>query len=172
MKYDQIKVSDPAVQAFVDTFLTHRTINLDYYKRVPEEKYDFRMVNTGNRKSDSPRESIVHQTIVTRRYIDGIKTGKLTFGHTSFQHVGDSEVPTKQYLLSEFNNSTAELMELLLVPNISRKAVQAPWSSVPISAISCLDGLSSHEVLHTGWNLAIMDHLGIERFPSLQKMWG
>lgn len=76
------KITDPQAKAFIEQFLRDREINKEFYKRVPEDKFDFRMVNTPQRKSDS------------------------------------------------------------------------------------------HEILHQGWNLAIMDHLAIERFPALQEMWG
>ena len=32
--------------------------------------------------------------------------------------------------------------------------------------------LRDHDILHVGWNLALMDHLNMERFPSLREHWG
>lgn len=93
-------ITHPEAKRFLESFLGNREINKEYYKRVPEDKYDFRMVDTPERK------------------------------------------------------------------------VKAPWSSNPIPAIASLWGLDYHEVLHMGWNLAVMDHLNIHRFPALKEMWG
>ena len=32
--------------------------------------------------------------------------------------------------------------------------------------------LRDHDILHVGWNLSLMDHLDMERFPSLREYWG
>jgi len=73
------KITDPQAKAFIEQFLRDREINREFYKRVPEDKFDFRMVNTPQRKSDSPRESLAHQIDTTRDYINGVKTGVLQF---------------------------------------------------------------------------------------------
>jgi hypothetical protein len=41
-----------------------------------------------------------------------------------------------------------------------------------VLAVDMLWGLDSHEILHQGWNLALMDHLKIESFAELKAMWG
>lgn len=79
---------------------------------------------------------------------------------------------SKEELLAEFDSTGRELIELLSDPNVSGKRVKVPWAKESISAIQALHGLQSHEVLHTGWNLAVMDHLDIERFPGLKSTWG
>ena len=133
--------TDPATRALWEQFCRDREINVEFYRRVPEEKLDFRMVDTPQRKSDSPRESLVHLIDSTREYVNGVKTGE-------------------------------ELFLLLSDPTIGNQKITVPWSKEPIPAVSALWGLDSQEILHTGWNLALIDHLGIERFPSLKAMWG
>jgi hypothetical protein len=79
---------------------------------------------------------------------------------------------TKQDLLDELDKSTQELASLLREPDVASRMVQVPWSENPITAVQTLYGLDSHEVLHTGWNLAVMDHLDKKRFLSLKEIWG
>jgi len=71
------KITHPQAKFFIQQFLRDREINYQFFKRVPEEKMDFRMVDTPQRKSDAPRESLAHQIDTTRDYINGIKTGVL-----------------------------------------------------------------------------------------------
>lgn len=165
------KISDPQAKAFLEQFLRNREINKEFYKRVPEDKFDFRMVDTHERKSDSPRESLAHQIDTTRDYINGVKTGVLQFG-IKYDDLQEPENLTKNELLIELEESEQELIEVLSDPEIGNKKVKVPWSKEAIPAISSLWGLDSHEILHQGWNLAIMDHLNIERFPALKAIWG
>ena len=129
------------------------------------------MVDTPERKSDSPRESLTHQIDTTRDYISGIKTGILKFKN-SYEDLVDPTKLTKSQLLQLLETTEEELIRILTDPEIGNKKVQVPWSRDPIPAIASLWGLDSHEILHTGWNLAVMDHLNIERFSALKKMWG
>src|SRR3990167_3508473 len=76
---DISKVTDPQAKAFIEQFIRDREINKEFYKRVPEDKLDYRIVNTPKKKSDSPRESLTHQIDTTRDYIKGVKTGVLKF---------------------------------------------------------------------------------------------
>jgi hypothetical protein len=46
-----------------------------------------------------------------------------------------------------------------------------PWGG-SIQALDTLYLIRDHEILHVGWNLAIMDHLEMERFQSLKDAWG
>lgn len=146
-------------KAFLDQFLVNRKINVEVYKRIPEEKFEYRMVDTAQRKSDSPRESIIHQIYVTRNYIHAVKTGKLEWNDEIYSKLVDPKVESynKHQLLEELNKTEHELKDLL---------------KDPVTTVSMLYGLNDHEILHQGWNLAIMDHLNIERFPELEEMWG
>lgn len=168
---DVSKITNQSAKKFIITFLANRYINTEFYRRVPEERFDFRMINTPQRKSDSPRESLVHQVDTTRDYIQGIKTGVLIFDNKYDDLVGPEKL-SKLELLKKLEETEKELVEVLGDSEISNKKVQVPWRKEPISAIDSLWGLDSHEVLHTGWNLAIMDHLNIERFPALKRIWG
>ena len=63
-------------------------------------------------------------------------------------------------------------MKTLSRQDIGQVKVKVKWSKNPILALQMIWGLNNHEILHTGWNLAYMDFLGIERFPQLKAMWG
>jgi len=156
---------------FLNTFFASRNINKEFYKRVPEDKFDFRMVDTPERKSDSPRESLAHQIDTTRDYIKGVKNGVLTFG-IKYEDLPKPIMLTKDQLLSKLEEAEKELIDLLSDRATFDKKVKVSWSQEPIPALASLWGLDSHEILHTGWNLALMDHLNIVRFPALKQMWG
>lgn len=166
------KVTDAEARAFLDEFLVDRRINTEYYKRVPEHKLDFKMVDTPQIQSDSPRKSLDHHIYVTRKYIYGIRTGELKFDGITDKPLENPENMSKEELLKEFNDSTRELIELLALADIADKLVKVPWDNKPVRAVTVLDGLDKHEIFHQGWNLALMDHLGVERFPELRQMWG
>jgi len=168
---DISKIINPEAKAFINQFLKDREINKEFYKRVPEDKFDFRMVDTPKRKSDSPRKSLAHQIDTTRDYINGVKTGTLQFG-VKYDDLVEPLRLSRDELLAKLEESEKELIEVLSDSGIGNKKVKVPWSQEAIPAVSSLWGLDSHEILHAGWNLAIMDHLGIERFPALQQMWG
>lgn len=167
-----MKIIDPEIKRFLDIFLNDRAINKEFYKRVPEDKLDFHMVDRPERKSDSPRQSIAHQVYVTRKYIYGVKTGTLKFDGIVEKPLLRSEIMSKKELLDELEETEKELIALLNDPTTAKKVVTVPWSKDPVPAIVSLWGLQSHEVLHIGWNLAVMDHLNIERFSLLKQTWG
>ena len=168
---DISKITNINAKAFFDQFLINRNINLEFYQQVPEHNLDYRMVDNPNRKSDSPRESIAHQITTDRQYLDAVKSGELNFG-IEYDDLKKASKLTKQELLHKLEADTQKLIELLSDEENCDKKITVPWSKVPIGVISMLYGLDSHEVLHTGWNLAIMDHLNIERFPALRETWG
>lgn len=168
---DISKITNPEAKRFLRAFLADREINREFYNRVPEESFDFRMVDTPQKKSDSPRESLAHQIDTTRDYINGIKSGVLKFAN-KYEDLSDPSKLSKSELLSKLGKTEQELIEVLSDPEIENKKVKVPWNDDLIPAIASLWGLDSHEILHTGWNLAVMDHLNIERFPALKKMWG
>lgn len=168
---DYSKITNSEAKRFLNTFFASRNINKEFYKRVSEDKFDFRMVDTPERKSDSPRESLAHQIDTTRDYINGVKNGVLKFG-IIYEDLPKSVKLTKDQLLAKLDEAEKELIDLLTDTATHNKKVKVPWSNEPIPALASLWGLDSHEILHTGWNLAIMDHLNIERFPALKQMWG
>jgi len=164
---DYSKVKNPGAKAFLSVYFPNRNLNLEFYKRVPEDKLDFRMTP----KSDSPRESMAHQIDAERDYLGGVENGKLKFG-VEYEDLKDLSKYSKADLLNMLEAEDKRLVDLLSDEKNCKRRVLAPWSSVPMSAIMMLYGMSSHEVLHTGWNLALMDLLGIERFPAMKQMWG
>lgn len=165
------EIINPEAKRFINSFLVDREINREFYNLVPEDKFDFRMVNSPQRKSDSPRESLAHQIDTTRDYINGVKTGILRFT-IKYEDLSNLAKLTKPELLTMLKKTEQELINILSDPEIANKKVQVSWSIEPIPAVASLWGLDSHEILHTGWNLALMDCLDIRRFPALKKMWG
>lgn len=166
------KIDDQDIKRFLRVFLKDREINKEIYKRIPEYKLDYRIVNTDKRKSDSPRESIAHQIYVTRKYLYSVKTGVLRFDGVVDKKLHNPQNMSKEELIGQLGETEKELVELLSTPGIKSKKVKVPWSENPVSVLDCLYALDSHEILHTGWNLALMDHLDIERFPLLKTVWG
>lgn len=163
------KITNSEAKYFINQFLKDREIIVEFFKRVPEDKLDYRMVDTPERKSDSPRGSIIHIINTTRDYINGVKNGELKFG-IEYDDLKDISGLSKQQLLDMLNKSTDELIDVLT--DIANKKVKVPWEDKPIGIVGALWGLDSHEILHQGWNLALMDYLNIERFPQLKEMWG
>ena len=95
-------------------------------------------------------------------------------GTLKFESGNNKQLKTlsKTQLLTKLNEVDTKLVEILIDPKIGDKKVKVPWIDTPISAISSLWSLDFHEILHTSWNLAVMDHLNIKRFNSLKEMWG
>ena len=168
---DISRITNPEAKRFITAFLADREINREFYLRVPEDRFDFRMVNTPARKSDSPRESLAHQIDTTRDYINGVKTGVLKF-NIKYPDLENIQKLSKAILLEKLEEGEKDLVEVLVEAVNQKKKVQVPWAKEPLYAVIILWSLDSHEILHTGWNLALMDFLNIERFPALKKMWG
>ena len=164
-------MSELTARAAWSAFLLDRRVNREFYERVAEDKFDFRMVETKSRRSDSPRESLAHQIRVQREYMRGIETGRLEFGALKAVEVELRELP-KLELLALLDQAGKELEQMVCDPGIEEKRIEAPWSDIPLTARELIGFLQMHEVLHTGWNLAVMDHLEMERFPALRELWG
>jgi hypothetical protein len=79
---------------------------------------------------------------------------------------------SKDYLLAELAKKDQELIAFLADNKNLRKKVQVKWSDKPVMVLSYLWAMNDHEILHNGWNLALMDLLGIPRFDELVKIWG
>lgn len=158
---DISKITNLEAKRFLNMFIQNREINEEFYNLVPEDKFDFRMVDTPERKSDSPRESLIHQIYVTKNYIYSFQHNKIEWSEERYTLLmaGEWEKKDKTELLQELTKTEDELVNVL--SNIA-----------PDKSLGFLWGLDSHEVLHLGWNLALMDHLNIPRFESLKKIWG
>ncbi len=51
-----------------------------------------------------------------------------------------------------------------------RRPVRPFWGG-QMGALDVLYFQRDHDILHVGWNLALMDHLNIPRFASLIAYW-
>jgi len=171
MNMDLMGVENAEAKRFLHQFFSDRTINREFYEKIPEDKFDFRIVDTPKRKSDSPRESLAHQIDTERDYINGIKNGDLKF-RVIYDDLVKPIKLSKSELLQKLQDEDNELVKVLSNKEIDKKMVIVPWAKEPIGALSMIWALDSHEILHTGWNLAVMDCLDIERFQSLKEMWG
>lgn len=167
------KVTNSQALDFINTFLLHRDINREYFLLVPEDKFDVHLVDTEKVQSDSPRKNLVHQIDTTRDYINGILKGVLIFRRNEeYMDLLKPETLSKDQLIEKLDESTLQLIETLTNSHIDNVKVKVKWSKDPIPALQMIWGLNSHEILHTGWNLAYMDFFGIPRFPKLKAMWG
>lgn len=164
---DVSAIANPDVRMFYGLFIAQRRIIRDFYVNLPDDKFDFRMVDTPERRSDSPRESLAHILDVQLVYMDAIKTGKLDFGK-----IGQVDASaSKAELLIEMDRIDTEMIEYITHPDFNpNQHVEAPWGSMTAGAM--LHATREHDILHVGWNLALMDHLNMPRFDSLKQYWG
>jgi len=79
MRLEVSSIQDPRVRAFYSLYWSQHQIILDFFTRLTEEQFDYRMVDTPEKKSDTPRESLAHILYVQLVYLNGVKTGKLEF---------------------------------------------------------------------------------------------
>jgi uncharacterized damage-inducible protein DinB len=171
---DTSKIASQEARNFLWRFMLNREVNREFYRRVPTDKLDYHMVDTKTRRSDSPRESLLHQLFVVRNYVYSVQHGVMQWGEERQQLIMAPALSRwgKARLLAEMERTEQELVDLLALPDIESRTVKVGWQDEPLSAIRLLYGLNDHEILHTGWNLALMDHLGIERYPALSRLWG
>jgi uncharacterized damage-inducible protein DinB len=167
-------IASAEARNFLWRFRLNREVNREFYRRVPAEKLDYRMVDSKTHRSDSPRESLLHQLFVVRNYVHSVKTGVMQWGPERERLLLAPALATwdKKRLLTEMDRTEQELVELLALPDIDSRCVKVAWQDEPLPALRLLQGLNDHEILHTGWNLALMDHLQIERYPALTQLWG
>ncbi len=171
MNFDLTKITDSEAKRFFTVFTLYRKINREFFEKVPENKFDFRMVDNEKVKSDSIRESLAHMINLHRSYIYRCKNGQGDWKRSS---IYDQTLKTlsKTELLIEHDRALQELYEFLCNENNYNLLVEVPWNQEPITAVKYLWGMNDHEIFHNGWNVAVMDHLKIERFDSLKQMWG
>jgi hypothetical protein len=111
---------------------------------------------------------------VVRNYVYSVKTGVLQWGEERQALLMAPALSRwgKQRLLDEMHKTEQELVDLLALPDIDERTVKVGWQDEPMPAVRLLYSLNDHEILHTGWNLALMDHLQMERYPALSRSWG
>jgi uncharacterized damage-inducible protein DinB len=166
---DTPQVGSQRARKFLESYRAHRSLNRAFYRRLQAEQLDYRALDHAGRSVDTPRESLVHQLYVTRNYAYSVRTGVLRWGAdreallvipaalTSFD---------KTRLLIELERVEHELLDVLSYADIETRQVDVPWSAEPIDALTLLERLNTHEVLHTSWNLELMQQLRIGREPS------
>jgi uncharacterized damage-inducible protein DinB len=169
MELDIEAIRDPRVRQFYEIYWPQRRILHDFYQYLPDEQYDYRIVDRPGRRADSPRESLAHILYVHLMYINGIRAGSVEFGPMGVEHY--RELP-KERLLGELERIERETYEYLTGEEFdSNRPVKVFWGG-ETDAINVLYALRDHDILHVGWNLAIMDHLNVPRFQSLADYWG
>jgi uncharacterized damage-inducible protein DinB len=165
MKVDLGSIKNPQVRVFYMLYWPQHQVIIDFYTRLPAEQFDFRMVE----RSDSPRRSLAHILYVILVYMNAVKTGKL-----EFKSMGTEEYQRmpKEWLMAELERVDQEMYAFLTAEGFSDSSlVETPWGA-KMGAVDLLFFLRDHDILHIGWNLALMDHLGMPRFESLIGYWG
>ena len=169
MQIDITAITNPQVRQFYALYWPQRQIITDFYTQLTGEQFDYRMTDTPGRKSDTPRESLVHILHVQLVYFDCAKTGKLEFKSMGVEHYAKM---SKDQLLDEMERIDAEMHAHLTAETFdSNRRVAVFWGG-EMNVLDVLYFLRDHEILHIGWNLALMDHLNMPRFESLIQYWG
>lgn len=169
MRIDIGSINNPQVRAFYSLYWSQHQIVCEFFIRLAEEQYDYRMVDTSERKSDTPREGLAHILYVQLVYLNGAKTGVLEFKSMGVEHYKEM---TKTQLLAEMERIDGEMFTYLTSETFdSQKTVEVPWGG-KMNAVDVLFFLRDHDILHIGWNLALMDHLNVPRYDSLIQYWG
>lgn len=157
-------------RAFWALYTPMRAIVLDFFRLLPDELMDYRMVDRPGRRSDSPRESLAHILGVQRCYLRALEAGRLSF---SYEDRDAYLVTARSELIAALEALDARLLRHLADSAFRPDApIIVPWSEEPETAIAVLHALRDHDLLHIGWNLALMDHVAMPRFPSLVAQWG
>jgi len=108
------------------------------------------MVDTPQRKYETPRESLAHQIDTTRDYINWIKTKVLKFGIV-YSDLTPGTKLTKEQLLKKWDEAVEELITLLSDTKIGERKVRVHRSKEPVLAVvDMLWGSDFHEILHQG----------------------
>ena len=169
MKPDIASIKNPQVKVFYSLYWPQHTILVDFFLLLSEQQYDYRMIATAERKADTPRESLAHILYVQRVYFNSVKTGMLEFKSMGTEHFSTL---AKAELLAELERSDTEIFSFLTAETFdSNRSVSVPWGSA-MNVVDLLFFLKDHDILHIGWNLALMDHLNLPRYESLIQYWG
>ena len=168
MKLDISAIRHPQVRHFYALYWPQRQIIHDFYTRLTEEQYDYRMVDRPERQADTPRQSLAHILYVQLVYMNGVKTGKLEFTSMGVEHYAQM---TKDQLLAEMERIDEEMFGYLTAEAFTNPPVAVFWGGT-LNAVDVLYFLRDHAILHVGWNLALMDHLNMPRYESLSEYWG
>lgn len=169
MKPDIASIKNRQIQVFYSLWWPQHKILCDFINQLPDEQFNYRMVDLPSRKADTPRESIAHILYVQLVYLNAVKTGKLEFKSMGTEHYGTM---TKEQLVAEWECIDEEMFTYLTAETFdSQSQVEVPWGG-KMNAVDLLFFLRDHDILHIGWNLAVMDHLNMPRYESLIQYWG
>jgi len=169
MKPDLTSIKNPQVQVFYSLWWPQHKILHDFILQLAEEQFDYRMVDLPSRKADTPRESLAHILYVQLVYLNAVKTGKLEFKSMGTEHY---RTMTREQLVAEWECIDEEMFACLTAEAFdSQRQVEVPWGG-RMNAVDLLFFLRDHDILHIGWNLAVMDHLNVPRYESLIQYWG
>jgi len=169
MKMDIAAIKDPQVRQFYAVYWPQHLILADFYNRLAEEQYDTCMTASPERKSDTPRQSLAHILYVQLVYLNSAKTGILEFKSLGTEHYAQM---SKVQLLAEWERIDVEMYTFLTAETFdSSSQVAVPWGG-KMNVMYVLYFLRDHDILHIGWNLAVMDHVNMPRFESLIQYWG
>ncbi|MFN8472234.1 MAG: DinB family protein [Anaerolineae bacterium] len=169
MKIDIHSIKNSPIRVLYSLWWPQHQILRDFAAYLTEEQLDYRMVDSPSRKADTPRESLAHILYVQLVYLNAVKTGTLDFKDMGVEHY---RTFTKERLLDEWERIDQEMFTYLTADTFdSQCQVEVPWGG-KMNAVDLLFFLRDHDILHIGWNLAVMDHLDIPRFDSLVQYWG
>ena len=169
MELDIQAIQNPQVRTFYSLWWPQHKILYDFYFHLPEDQFDYRMAEIPERKSDSPRESLAHILYVELVYFNGVRNGKLEFKSMGVEHYREL---SKEKLLAEMERIDADTLAYLTSEAFDpSQPVKVFWGG-EMNPVDVLYFLRDHDILHIGWNLAVMDHLNIPRYESLIQYWG
>jgi hypothetical protein len=162
-------IKNPQVRTFYALRWSQHQMVVEFYRLLPDEKYDLRLVDTPERRSDTPRESLAHLLYVELVYFTAARTGKLEFKDMGVEHYKSL---SKDQLLSEMERIDQAAFAYLNSETFdSSLLVDVPWGA-KMNVVDVLFFLRDHDILHVGWNLALMDAVNMPRFPALIQYWG
>jgi uncharacterized damage-inducible protein DinB len=162
-------IRDSKVKLFYSLYWPQHQIIRDFFTELKEAQYDYQMVEQPGRRSSTPRESLAHLLNVQYMYLQGAKSGRLSF---EAGPLGAWKQMTRHQLLAELDRIDQEIYDFLTSDAFdSNKMIEVPWGK-PMNAVDLLFFLRDHDILHVGWNLAYMDHISMPRFESLKRYWG
>jgi uncharacterized damage-inducible protein DinB len=168
MKPDLNSIENQSIHTFYELYWPQHRILIDFFNLLPEDQYDFCLVQTANTKSDTPRESLAHIIYVQWVYLNGVKTGTLEFKSMGTEHFSTL---SKEALLAELERCDVAINSYLTSETFdSSCSVGVPWGG-SMNAVDLLFFLRDHDILHIGWNLAMMDLHNVPRYASLSQYW-
>ena len=162
-------ITNEKVRTFYALYWPQHQVIRDFYARLREGQFDIRLVDRPARKADTPRESLAHILYVQLVFLNGARTGTLAYQSMGCDHY--RELPAAQ-LLAELDRIDAELYAYLTATDFdAERRVHVEWGG-EMNVVDMLFFLRDHDILHIGWNLALMDFVEMPRFDSLVQYWG